>query len=591
MSMPPSAGPGLDLLPVLARLDTLLMAAVDRAGATGRDGDAGRLPREPLLPPSPVTARGEPGPLLAWLAETFELTGFDVDVLVLAVASDLDLRYERVYAYLHDDSRRRRPTVDLALNLLCGSAAERIAARRRFAADAPLLAHRLVTVAGEPEPLPAHAIRADEQVLRLLIGESALDSRLAGCAELADGTPVAGHPLARFTGPAPRIYLRGAPGTGQAEAAGALAAGLGLPLLTVDLEQAANGPVPTGEVVRVALREAWFRRTALLLTGVQPAPAMSRAVAAARTPVVLSGTGSWWPEPPGDGVAVVPFASADRGHARSGRELSELAFRVPSTFGWDDLVLPPEPVRRLRELTQRVAHRRRVLDEWGFGRLLPYGRGVSALFTGPSGTGKTMAAGVIAAELDLDLYEIDLAGVVSKYIGETEKNLERIFAAAESAGAVLFFDEADAIFGKRSEVHDAHDRYANLEVAYLLRRMERYDGVAILATNLRENLDDAFLRRLQFVVEFPMPGQGDRERMWRRFLPDTAPVADTVDFDLLARRFRLSGGNIKNIVLSAAYLASANGGRIGMGHLIRATHDEHLKIGRMFDAGEHPVAG
>lgn len=233
-----------------------------------------------------------------------------------------------------------------------------------------------------------------------------------------------------------------------------------------------------------------------------------------------------------------------------------------------------------------------MLGEWGFERALALNKGVCALFAGASGTGKTMAAEIISGELGLDLYKIDLATVVSKYIGETEKNLERIFTTAETANAVLFFDEADALFGKRSDVRDAHDRYANIEIAYLLQRMEEYDGVAILATNLRQNVDNAFLRRLHFIVEFPMPDEAHRARMWREFLPAEAPV-DEIDFEFLAREFRLSGGNIRNIVVSAAYLASANGGRIGMAHLMCAARREHQKIGRVFsptDAGGYAAA-
>jgi SpoVK/Ycf46/Vps4 family AAA+-type ATPase len=233
-----------------------------------------------------------------------------------------------------------------------------------------------------------------------------------------------------------------------------------------------------------------------------------------------------------------------------------------------------------------------LLEEWGFAAKLPYGRGVSAILVGPPGTGKTMVAQLLARELGYDLYRIDLSQVVNKYIGETEKNLARIFSAAETANAVLFFDEADALFGKRSDVRDAHDRYANIEIAYLLQRMEQYDGVAILATNLRQNVDNAFLRRLHFIIEFPMPDEAHRARMWQEFLPPEAPV-DTIDFEFLAREFRLSGGNIRNIVVSAAYLAAANGGRIGMSHLMRAAWREHQKIGRVFapnDAGDYVAA-
>ena len=202
------------------------------------------------------------------------------------------------------------------------------------------------------------------------------------------------------------------------------------------------------------------------------------------------------------------------------------------------------------------------------------------LFAGPPGTGKTMSAQIIAAELGLDLYKIDLSTIISKYIGETEKNLERIFTEAESSNAILFFDEADALFGKRSEVRDSHDRYANVEISYLLQRMEAYNGVTILATNLRANLDEAFTRRLQFAVDFPFPEEADRLRIWQGLFPPQMPRAD-LDLPLLARRYKLAGGNIRNIILSAAYLASANGGVVTMEHLLHGTRRELQKMGRL----------
>src|SRR6185369_7694969 len=207
---------------------------------------------------------------------------------------------------------------------------------------------------------------------------------------------------------------------------------------------------------------------------------------------------------------------------------------------------------------------RLVLDEWGFGARLPLGSGVNVLFSGPSGTGKTMAAQVVAGALGLDLYRIDLSRVVSKYIGETEKNLGTIFDEAQSSNAILFFDEADALFGKRSEVKDAHDRYANIEVAYLLQRIESYDGVAIMATNLRQNIDEAFTRRLDFLVDFPFPETEYRHRIWATHFPPEAPLASDVDLMEIAEHYRLAGGNIRNVALAAAYLAAANGGAISM---------------------------
>jgi SpoVK/Ycf46/Vps4 family AAA+-type ATPase len=197
-----------------------------------------------------------------------------------------------------------------------------------------------------------------------------------------------------------------------------------------------------------------------------------------------------------------------------------------------------------------------------------------------------MAAEVIAKELGLDLYKIDLSGVVSKYIGETEKNLDRIFTTAENANAILFFDEADALFGKRSEVQNAHDRYANIETSYLLQKMEQYEGIAILATNMRQCMDEAFTRRLQFIVEFPFPDEAQRRQIWQVLFPAQAPREEEIDFEFMAKQFRLSGGNIKNVVLGAAFLAASNGGRIGMEQLIRATWREHQKMGRVLNTND-----
>ena len=209
------------------------------------------------------------------------------------------------------------------------------------------------------------------------------------------------------------------------------------------------------------------------------------------------------------------------------------------------------------------------------------GRGVTALFSGESGTGKTMSAEVLAGELGLDLYVVDLATVVDKYIGETEKNLDRIFNEADQVNGVLLFDEADAIFGKRSEVSDSKDRYANVEIAYLLQRMERFDGIAILTTNLRSNLDDAFLRRLDALIDFPSPDADARRRLWQTHLPTTLPIHDDIDLDFLAQAFEVAGGNIRNITLTAAFLAAEAGRFVGMSELVRATDREYRKLGRL----------
>jgi SpoVK/Ycf46/Vps4 family AAA+-type ATPase len=275
-------------------------------------------------------------------------------------------------------------------------------------------------------------------------------------------------------------------------------------------------------------------------------------------------------------------ADLERGARDASRtRLGDLAVRVQPRAGWNDLVLSEEPLGLLRSVAAFLRHRDLVLSEWGYERAVGGGQGLKVLFAGESGTGKTMAAGVIAGDLGLDLFRVDLATVVSKYVGETEQNLDRIFAAAEGSNAVLLFDEADALFGKRSEVKDAHDRYANIEVAYLLQRMEAYAGAVILTTNLRANMDDAFLRRLDVLVEFPFPEAADRRRLWQGLVPPEAPVADDVDLDVLADRFRLTGGSIRNCSVTAAFLAADEAGAITMQHLLRAIAQELRKQGRL----------
>jgi len=264
----------------------------------------------------------------------------------------------------------------------------------------------------------------------------------------------------------------------------------------------------------------------------------------------------------------------------SAPRLGALAKKIKPLYRWPQLVLPEKKKELVRDVVRHVQQRRRVMEEWNFNSLMSRGKGLTVLFSGPPGTGKTMAAEVIANALQMDLYRIDLAGVVSKYIGETEKNLSRIFREAEYSDAILFFDEADALFGKRSEVKDAHDRYANIEINYLLQQIESFEGVVVLATNLRQHLDEAFLRRIQVVVEFPMPAYEDRVSIWRQSFPQEAPLGPDVDFYFLARQFELAGGHIANIVLWAALLASEEGKEIGMRHCIRATRRELEKIGR-----------
>jgi len=271
---------------------------------------------------------------------------------------------------------------------------------------------------------------------------------------------------------------------------------------------------------------------------------------------------------------------------QSNQKLTTLAKRIKPKYIWEDIILPEEKTEQLREVTNYIKNKSVVYHDWGFDNKLSLGKGLNILFSGPSGTGKTMAAEVIASELSLDLYKIDLSMIVSKYIGETEKNLNKIFKEAEESNAILFFDEADALFGKRSEVRDSHDRYANIEISYLLQKMEENEGIVILASNLCRNIDDAFLRRMHSTIEFPFPEEEYRYKIWKSMFPEDAPLSEDVDFEFLAGRFRLAGGNIKNIVVNAAFLAAENSGAITMEDVIKAAKREFQKIGKICSESE-----
>ena len=446
----------------------------------------------------------------------------------------------------------------------------------------------------------------------------------------------------------PLVNLVGRDGPQAAALAERIAAGAGLALHVVETD----GDADPASTAACLVREARLRRSALLLDGLDAHSADRLAALADRLrgPVLLATSHparteratvtvtvpttqpatrrALWaqalpdlvndPQRPLDALvhhfsldadSVARVAAAARGAARlrgrpvssadvwqwcrryGRRRLSSLAEAIEPRAGWDDIVLPTDLRRQLAELASQVRHRAVVYEEWGFGDAPSRSGGVTALFAGPSGTGKTMAAEVVAGELGLDLYRIDLAGVVDKYIGETEKNLRRVFDAAESSGAVLFFDEADALFGKRTEVRDSHDRYANIEVNYLLQRMERYTGLAILATNRKAVLDRAFLRRLAFLVDFPFPAADTRLRIWQKLLPASAPL-DRVDFGALAR-MELTGGNIRSIALNAAFLAAGDGRRITMGVLMHAAAREYAKLDKTptdAEFGQYPKA-
>jgi MoxR-like ATPase len=625
---------------------------------------------------------------LVALTQLFGLSTFDLDVLLACLAPEVDRRYERLYAYLHDDVTRRHPTVDLVLDLFCPELEARLAARTRFNAAAPLFRHRLLRRPDDGSArwpsLLGTALQLDPRVARYLLDDDEPDDRLAAVARVVEPAtglddlvlpPAVRDRLARLVEHARTggddlvLYLQGGYGVGKRSTAGGCARALGLGLLVVDGARLAATTVDElADLVRLVDREArlqgavlcWEDFDALLAEDKRTHLATVLGVLATHPgPTVLAGEATWEPRDALHGVSFVrvelpapgaaerlalwraaldtdvdtdvdlaevagrfrltggqigdaaatarnlalaraPAAveiTQDDLHAacrlQSNRKLGELAQKVIPKYTWDDIVLPADQLEQLHEIYDQVQYRAVVYDTWAFDGKLAMGKGLNVLFAGPPGTGKTMAADVLAGALGLDLYKIDLSSVLSKYIGETEKNLGRLFDEARTSNAILFFDEADALFGKRTQVRDAHDRYANVEISYLLQRMEEYEGVVVLATNLRKNMDEAFVRRLHFTVDFPLPDVDDRRRIWHQIWPAPTPLDPALDLEVLAREVQVAGGAIRNIALAGAFLAAADGGVVTMRHLHHATQREYQKMGKVrtnreFDLSNRP---
>ena len=568
----------------------------------------------------------------------------DLEILVIALAPDLDPRFERLFAYLQDDVTRRRPAIGLALEL-CRLSPWSFAARDRLAPAGPLLSGGLLRVEDPDRPILTRHLRVEDRVISHLLGSDVIDPSIRrlvvqpSAVSVDDGGPLV-DALDRGVG---FVYLRERIGSAASAVAASALSTTGTAVVCLDLERMGTDDDPF-EVVVAAVREARLRGAGLIAGPIdgltdRSVPAMG-VLADAPCSVVLIGRVAWQPRwssrAPWTADAPVPSATErerlwDSGAAEeragdvgsrmaafrlspeqiqraisaaliraraAGRTptlsdlqagaraenaagLDRLARRVEPRATWADLVVPQTVRAHLTELVARARRRDIVIDEWGMGGGATRGRGITALFAGDPGTGKTLSAEVVAADLGLDLYVIDLSSVVDKYIGETEKNLDRIFTEADRINGVLLFDEADALFGQRSEVRDARDRYANVEIAYLLQRMEQFDGLAILTTNLRANIDEAFLRRLDAVVDFPMPEDEGRLAIWRLHLPERVPQDDDIDLGFMASRFRLSGGHIRNICVTAAFLAADRDGRVTMSDIIRATEREYAKLGRL----------
>jgi len=592
--------------------------------------------REPAAAPARASS-----PALERVVDAFGLSPFERDVLLLCAGVELEAQFAGVCACAGGDERLRRPTFGLALAALPGahwSALAPASPLRRWhlveldggetIATSPLrIAERVLhhltgldyldqRLAGLIEPVAAPA--------------SVATSQERACARVA----------AAFRDPvsARVVLLCGAePDTRRAVAAAGLASA-GLRLHAIPADEVPAQAAERESLARLWEREAILGRSGLLIEvddGAEPdihgrAAAFADAAAlgivvggrepvrlrrrlGVRVDVARPSAGEQrrlWEEALGESAAslngsldalvsqfdlgadAIAAAAAQlefeprevaselweacRAYARP--RLDDLAQRIEAQADWNDLVVPPAQREILAQIVVHVRGRARVHEAWGFARKSARGLGIGVLFEGPSGTGKTMAAEVLAGDLELDLYRIDLSQVVSKYIGETEKNLKRVFDAAETGGAILLFDEADALFGKRSEVRDSHDRYANIEVSYLLQRMEAYRGLAILTTNAKDAIDQAFMRRLRFVVRFPFPDAAGRAEIWRRVFPAETPTAG-LDPDVLSG-LNMAGGNIRNIALAAAFLAAEAGESVRMSHVAEAAQREFLKLGR-----------
>lgn len=621
---------------------------------------------------------------LPYLQQTFQLSPFETDLLLLVLAPELDLRYQKLYAYLQDDVTRKRPSIALALELFCYSPEEQVKARDAFN-NSPLLEYRLLSLhedpTDRPSPLLSRTLKLDDRITEFLLGSDRPDPSLL-------------HPIPLIQTILPKQQLKdlvlsetvqrslqyistldtyssswfcllwGPDEAGKQSCAEAVAQAQGRSLLVLKLAAMLQADLPFQTLIKLAFREAQLYHSIIYLQDWQDLftdeqkhrsafRLIEQAIAQFQRLVFAGSESSWQPKPDAaycfvqlelplpdarmrqklwqihlqqnrqvsSDINLSYLASAFRFsgeqiqqaiahaethaylsqgadysitlpdlltgcHQTSSQHLISFARKITPKRTWQDLVLPKDTLAQLQELCQQVRHRTQVYTDWGFDQRLSLGKGVIALFTGDSGTGKTLSAEILAKELGLNLYQVDLSQVVSKYIGETEKNLSQVFSDAQSSNAILFFDEADALFGKRSEIKDAHDRYANIEINYLLQRVEAYEGVIILTSNLSKNIDPAFVRRLHFSVEFPFPNEAYRLQIWKKMFPPQAPLSEDVDFEFLATKFKIAGGNIKNVALTAAFRSVEEGSPIQMKHLILSMKREYQKLGKICEKTE-----
>jgi hypothetical protein len=570
----------------------------------------------------------DPHDPMARIERTLDLDRTERDLLRVVLAWSVEPRVGALIGHIHDALQSTRPTHGAIADIL----GDPLATAAALDPSRPLRRSGILEVERfGPDALIAIDARVALYVVTMKLSPLRVAAGELRLIETADLPPEAARVAERADG-AGLVFFRGPPGSGRRSAALALAAREGHPALLLDF----TGKEDATTLARIAARDARILGARLITTGTLEAPVAAElarhdiplAITLAERdaiPEALHGRASasidlavpdvasralLWAAALGrpaedsevqliaERYAFTPgrirsaaaqtrhrgLDAACRLHLRA--DLHGVTASSPSPdLGWDRLILPPAAMASMQAICAQVRHRRKVAETWGFGRHHSLGHGVKMLFFGKPGTGKTMAAEILGAELGMPLYRIDLARVVSKWIGETEQNLGRVFDEARESHGILFFDEADSLFARRTAVQSSTDRYANMEVNYLLQRVEEHDGLIVLATNFKSNLDEAFTRRLHFVVEFPDPDAAARERIWRLSIPPDAPVADDVDFAALARRFEISGGAIKNVVLGAAYLAAGAGDVIRTRHLGVALRRELTKMDRLY----HPT--
>jgi AAA+ superfamily predicted ATPase len=635
---------------------------------------------------------------LPYAARIFGMQGWERQCVMIALAVELDRKYERIFGFLIDDLTCKHPNISLLLQLACRDLTEMSAARMSLSPSGKLAKYMLYKEVGDTasvRSLLSKSVWLDRRMVRFLLDETVLES-----SETLDlvtqrlGLDEQPTPLRSGLELQERIkafvremyapdrksrmriafYIWGPSGGGKKLQVQHCCRSFGKPVLFADLSAMLLQDKPFDELLDEVLREAILHQTVLCLTHVEalfpdepdmaarqrlqavyrglngyngllfmladkhqrlsaelkdrlildmelPVPddeqrrilweslaqesgfdyqvnwaifgskfrftpgQIGRALLLAKGFAAWNGTGEseQQAEVTKQAGGIVEAALYKACYMQVQHRLEKKATRIQPKYAWEDIILPVEQKEQLRQACNQMKYRSMVYGQWGFERKLAYGKGLSMLFAGPPGTGKTMSAQVVAKELQLELYKIDLSQVISKYIGETEKNLHEIFEEARLSNAILFFDETDALFGKRSEVKDSHDKYANIETAYLLQKMEEYEGITVLATNLLNNIDEAFIRRINYIIKFPFPDDEHREKIWRSMFPKEAPIGEDVDFKYIAAKFSIAGGSIKNIAVSSAFMAADAGTVIGMRHILQAIKYELQKTGKIWN--------